>query len=739
VTPRPSGLFAAALLVLAACADRAPISDSAALTGCVLDFVAPSSVALGTRPAAVVVADFDGDGHPDLAATNGAGSVTVALARGGGFAAPRALPAGDARGLVAGDFDGDGKVDLVVTNAGGVGVLLGRGDGSFGAPRSFDVGAVPAAIVAGDFDHDGRLDVAVAVGGRVGVLLGGGDGSFQAARWSTSLPLGERLVAGDIDGDGKLDLLVTTKSERARTLYAPLFGNGDGTFRSEPARDFAQSADDDAVVVQGIAAGDLDGDGKLDLVLASTLHAPDYPGFVGVLLGKGDGTFRRGGGAGGFNRFYPSAVALADLDGDGKLDVIANITRDHVVLTALGKGDGSLGPVAYHQAAGPLLAAADLDGDGKADVLAARDDGVAVSWGNGDGTLRAPRAFQIGCGGGFTGRVTAGDFNGDGFADVAVTCDSTSVSNVHVFLGDGRGDLREASTNGIWNGSARDDIAAVDLDGDGILDLVDLVDPVVMLGNGDGTFRRIDPSLLAYGNGQVLGDFDGDGKIDVVLYPRRGPGLTFVPGKGDGTFASDRKATIAIPGTSTGAVTAADLNGDGKLDLAVSTETSLLVLFNRGNGTFAPGRPLDGVTSVKAVAAADLDGDGGIDLVAAHAGDDASTVLLNMGGGAFRPAGTVPSSGRLRVADLDGDGVPDLLVQGDVLAVYRGSGDGTFDAGRVYPAGGNDFAIADLDGDGRPDVVVAVGGRRVDRPNLPSMSPFVSVMRSASRGGARPH
>jgi hypothetical protein len=686
----------------------------------------------------VVVADFDGDGHPDLAGTTGMGSVVVALARGGGFAAPHAFRAGQAWGLVAGDFDGDGKVDLVVTNAGGVGVLLGRGDGSFGAPRSFEVGGAPAAIVAGDFDHDGQRDVAVAVGGRVAVLLGNRDGSFQVARWSTSLTLGERLVAGDIDGDGKLDLLVTTKGERAATRYATLFGNGDGTFRTEPARTFGEDSIANEVVIEGIAAGDLDGDGKLDLVVATTLREPDYPGSVHVLLGNGDGTFRGGGYAGGFNRFYPSAVAVADLDGDGKLDVIANVTRDHVVLTALGNGDGSLGPVAYHQAAGPLLAAADLDGDGKADVIAARGDGVAVSLGNGDGTLRAPRAFEVSGNGGFTGRVTAGDFNRDGFADVAVTCDTTAVPYVEVFLGDGHGGLRKLWSDGLGDGSARDDIAANDLDGDGILDLVDAQSHVVLLGNGDGTFRRVESGLLVYGNGQVLGDFDGDGKIDVVLYPRRGPSLTFVPGKGDGSFASDRKATSAIPGGSTGAVVAADLDGDGKLDLASSTETSFLVLFNKGNGTFAPGPPLGGVPAVKAVAAADLDGDGRIDLVAAHAGENVSTVLLNAGGGAFRPAARLPSSGRLRVADLDGDGIPDLLVQGDVLVAYRGHGDGTFGAGRVYPAGGNDFAVADLDGDGRPDVVVAVGGPRVDRPTLPTMSPFVSVLRNASRGGAGP-
>jgi hypothetical protein len=706
-----------ALIAFAACAQRAPVADvGAALTAHTIYFVAPSSVDLGASPSAVVVADLDGDGNPDLAAATGAIGVTVTMARDGGFAPPRAYATGNASSLVAGDCDGDGKIDLVVTNEAGVAVLLGKGDGSFNEPQSFATGGTPARIVAGDFDRDGKLDVAVAdgFGGRVAVLLGKGDGSFGAATAYATLPQKTMLAVGDVDDDGKIDLLVTSVAGEVM----PLFGNGDGTFRSGPR--FALGHEK---AFLASAAGDFDGDGKLDLAIAWSYTFPDHPGAVGVALGNGDGTFRFTSGTNAFNRSHPSAIAVADLDGDGKLDLIADVARGSVLVTALGKGDGTLGAIAYHRAAGRLLAAADLDGDGRADVIAATGNGVAVSAGNGDGTLHAPRAFEIGGeGGGITGRVAVGDFNRDGFADVAVTYNDTTIAQIDVLLGDGRGGLRRASSLGLGDSSERSELDAVDVDGDGILDLVYADELRVLLGKGDGTFRQAFYNGRISANAMAFGDFDGDGKIDVALRYLRQAGVTILPGKGDGTFAKERPIAVAVDRVVT-AITAADLDGDGHADLAVSTGGTLLVLLGKGDGTFATARPVAGASAATAIATADLDDDGRIDLVLAHAGDDASTALLNMGGGDFRIAGTVPSSGRLRVIDADGDGIPDVLVHGGVLVIYRGKGDGTFEAGRAYGVGGRDFGVADVDGDGRPDVVSAMGG----------LSPFVSVLRNASR------
>ncbi|APR88415.1 Putative aggregation factor core protein MAFp3, isoform C [Minicystis rosea] len=703
------------LLALGACADHPPLTETAAsFAAGALNFVVPVSVDLGAAPSGVVVADLDGDGHPDLAAATGARGVTVALARDGGFAPPRAFPAGNATNLVAGDFNGDDEIDLAVTNEAGVTVLLGKGDGSFGEPLSFATKSVPASIAVGDFDRDGKLDVAVAggSGGQVAVLLGKGDGSFGAATTYATLPWKSMLATGDVDGNGKLDLLVANVTGEVVTL----FGNGDGTFRSGPTKRLSQW-----LHVLAIAAGDFDGDGKLDLAIAWLDPSPDHLGAAGVALGNGDGTFRGIGSTPAFNRSQPKAVALADVDGDGKLDLIANIAHDSVVVTSLNKGDGTLGAIAYHRAAGPLLAAADLDGDGRADVLAASGTGVAVSAGNGDGTLHAPRAFEVSDeSGGILGRIAIGDFNRDGFADVAVTYNDTTIAHIDVLLGDARGGLQRGSSIGLGDSSERWELDAVDVDGDGILDLVYASELLVLLGKGDGTFRQAYRDGRTNASAMTFGDFDGDGKLDAALCLWRQNGITILPGKGDGTFAKDRPIQIATDGPAA-AIAAADLDGDGHTDLVVSTGGSLLVILGKGDGTFASPRPVAGAPGAASIATADLDGDGRIDLVLA--GGDVTAALINTDGGTFRITETVPSSGKLRVADVDGDGIPDVLLHGGMLAVHRGKGDGTFEVGRVYGFGGRDFGVGDIDGDARLDVV----------SSLTYLSPFVAVLRNASR------
>ena len=708
--------LAAAVLVIPACVySTSPAQDEADLEARAIDFVAPSQVDLGATPTALVVADLDGDGLPDLAAAAGTKGVSVALRKAGGFAPPTAYATGEARGLVAGDFDGDGKPDLVVATADGIALLRGKGDGSFAAAERSPVDSVLGPIVAGDFDRDGKLDVAVMVaGGRVAVLLGKGDGSFRPATSYGGLSGRTMLVAGDVDGDGKTDFVIAGGAGRVLALL----GNGDGTFRSGPV---TQLGIED--IFYALAAGDLDGDGKLDLAVARASRVPDHLGSIGVARGSGDGTFHWTDGTSDFNRSKPSAVALVDLDGDGKLDVVADIAKGGILVTVLGKGDGTLGAIAYHRSAGPPLGAAGLDGDGRVDVVAANGAGVAVTAGNGDGTLRAARAFQIGGeGGGLPGRVAVGDFNRDGIADVAVTYNNTTTTHVDVLLGDGRGGLRWSGGYGLGDTSERGELAAFDVDGDGILDLVDVSELKVLLGNGDGSFRMAPRSAPLRANGLQLGDFDGDAKVDAVVYRAGQGGLTLVPGNGDGTFARDRQRPIAVDG-GINSVVAADLDGDGHLDLAVGTSGTLVVLLGQGDGSFVPAPPIAGIAATVAVAAGDLNGDGRLDLVVAHDGEQVSTALLNQGGGVFRVGGTVPSAGRLRVADVDGDGIADLLVHGGVLAAYRGKGDGTFEPARVYGEGGRDFGLAYAAKEGgRPDIVVALPGPR----------PFVTVLRNAS-------
>jgi hypothetical protein len=297
------------------------------------------------------VADFNGDGHLDLALTGyGNGAVSILLGQGdGSFLAPQSYPVGnDSRFVVVGDFNGDGHPDLVVggldsNNNGKITVLLGKGDGSFQAGQSYDVGFLPTAVV-GDFNSDGQLDLAVFdagafVNGTVRILLGNGDGSFQATQ---SYDIGFRpgsVVVGDFDNDGHLDLAVEGLSgvdEGEKWMMSLLLGKGDGSFQAAQSYDIGPQP-------TCLIVGDFNRDGNLDLALAHPGSSSNAPGTLSVLLGKGNGTFQP---AQGYEAGYnPRSVTVGDFNGDGFQDLaVAGEDGVTVLLNAADWGPGMAPP-----------------------------------------------------------------------------------------------------------------------------------------------------------------------------------------------------------------------------------------------------------------------------------------------------------------------------------------------------------------------------------------------------------
>jgi hypothetical protein len=341
---------------------------------------------------------------------------------------------------------------------------------SFGPAVNYDTGVVPTSVAVADFDRDGIPDLAVAnyTSRTVSVLLGNGDGSFRAAGDYHFGGSPRFVTAGDFNRDGKPDLLVMQSDTGDVSL---LRGNGDGTFQ-DPVTVYNTPE-----LGVSLAVGDFNRDGKLDLVVVNfggRLYAT--PGSLDVLPGNGDGTFGPpvkyavGG--------NPTSVAVGDFDRDGIPDLAVTRANAHGVgdvAVLRGNGDGTFGDPSYYFTGDNAVSivTADFNRDGIPDLAVANPTrrSVQILLGNGDGSFRPQREFNVGPGRG-PGAVAVGDFNRDGIPDLVTA--NLYGPGVSVLLGKGDGSFQDAVTYNTGSGpdSGAVAVAVADFDRDGIPDLV---------------------------------------------------------------------------------------------------------------------------------------------------------------------------------------------------------------------------------------------------------------------------
>jgi len=552
------------------------------------------------------------------------------------------------------------------------------------------------------------------------------------------------IAISDLNADGRLDLVT---ANAASASISVLLGNAAGTFG--PKTDFGTGLDPNSVAI-----ADLNADGRPDVV---TANADSNANTVSVLLGNGDGTFGRKTDFG--TGSTPGSVAIADLNGDGRPDVVtANIGyhgADNTVSVLLGIGDGTFGPRTEYDAGAGLtctvvvdrsgsyvscpgyflsVAITDLDADGRVDVAVVNSNSnrVSVLLGNGDGTLRSMTDFVTG---GTPSSVAIGDLNADGTPDLAVTNYSSSTVSVLPGLGNG---LFGGKTD-FATGASPLSVAIGALDADGRLDLavVEAAHTVSVLVANGNTFRpRSTFHTGANPYSVAIADLDADGRPDLAV--AGGPtssglrgSVSVLRGNGDGTFGTNAEFATGISPLS---VAASDLNADGRADLVVANSVSatVSVLLGNGNGTFGPRTDYSTRTNLgsgaNSVGISDLNGDGRLDLVVAD--EDRATnlvlVLLGNGDGTFGQKtgyGTGVNPAALAIADLNADGRPDVVTadnEPSQMSVLLGNGNGGFDSRTDYATGSEpqSVAIADLNADGRPDAVTADDGPGVNKVSV---------------------
>jgi hypothetical protein len=458
-----------------------------------------------------------------------------------------------------------------------------------------------------------------------------------------------------------------------------------------------------SLYLSGLASVDVNGDGKLDLV--ALIQNGNVTNGIAVLLGKGDGTF--GPEVDTVTPFIGS-FAVGDFNSDGHPDVFLSTTGSTAGLLYLGKGDGTFQLARQvNLASGPVtVAAADVNGDGFLDIVTSAGE---VVLGNGKGFFSQPVYYPVPTSTSNWGVVPAALRPGGPVDLIFIDL----YQQISVLLNTGKGRFQDGKTVPISGGGAFCGVSA-DFNRDGHPDLAVGVSNglSILLGTGKASSPYTQGQTITYSpySCPVMGDLNGDGIEDLLVTTSDGQAVAYL-GHGDGTFTAATPTTISA----NGALALGDFNGDGKIDFAL---TSNLLAYGNGDGTFqtpAPYIPQVLGNNTVGIASARLHGGKLSDIVLTDFIKNIVYILINNGQGAFTQATFDPiCAGPMNavLADLNGDGSKDLLIGCGVASVpiflNNGSGGFTFNQMLEYGAVADSetVLVADVNGDGILDIVV---------------------------------
>ncbi len=420
----------------------------------------------------------------------------------------------------------------------------------------------------------------------------------------------------------------------------------------------------------------------------------------------------------------PNSITLADLNADGKLDLVVGNCGSQDVSVLLGNGDGTFAPQVRYPAGGcpGQIVILDFTSDGKPDLAVVVGGNIVILAGNGAGGF-APASTAI-PGAGASWPLIGGDFNGDGKKDLA-SVGGAPQANLLVFMGNGNGTFQTAAE---YATAGKYSLVAADFNGDGRTDFATFDgggNVSVHLGNLDGSFTMTDSKAVAplppldifVEPSLVAGNLNGDSNPDLVVYDSDGPQI--LAGRGDGTFGDPAPF---LEGGSTFPFVG-DLDGDGRDDFVTvggmylgSNQVGVDIYLQGAGGSFEHLATRAAGSSSAGVALGDINGDGMRDLAVINPGANDISILLAPAYGGPGPLFHTPAPAGifdLTAADLRRDGRPDLLAGNggaiDGFEEYLGKGAGQFDAYNFGPVGAclypSSMAVADLDGDGNQDTV----------------------------------